>query len=86
MYNGFMNISHSNNSHFLELSLEDAFALQAALAKAIQRVTTVTTEVALRGAKVTHYLAGESAGPLTYELNGKHYPSSLTVAVRVGQE
>jgi hypothetical protein len=86
MYNGHMNIQHSNNTHFLELSLEDAFALQAALTKAIQRVTTVTTEVALRGAKVTHHMAGETVGPLTYEHNGRHYPSSLTIAVKVGEQ
>jgi hypothetical protein len=80
-----VNISQANNSHFLELSLDDAFALQAALTKAIQRVTTVTTEVALRGAKVKHYQAGETAGPLTYEHNGRDYPSSLTVVVSVGE-
>jgi hypothetical protein len=81
-----MFIQHSNNSHFLELSLDDAFALQAALTKAIQRVTTVTTGCALRGAQVKHYQAGETVGPLTYELNGRHYPSSLTIAVKVGEQ
>lgn len=79
-----MNLEISNNAHHLVLTLEDAFALQAALQKAIQRVTSVTTEVALRGAKVKHYGAAESAGPLTYEQDGKHYPSSLYVAIEVG--
>lgn len=81
-----MNIQTGNNTHFLELSLEDAFALQAALNKAIQRVTTVTTEVALRGAKVTHHQAGESVGSLTYQHNGRDCPSSLTICVQVGEQ
>jgi len=80
-----MNIQTSNNTHFLDMSLEDAFALQAALNKAIQRVTSVTTEVALRGAMVTHHQAGERVGPLTYQLNGRDYPSSLAICVSVGE-
>jgi hypothetical protein len=80
-----MNLEHQNYCHFLELSLEDAFALQAALTKAIQRVTTTTTEVAIRGAKVTHYIAGEAVGPLTYQHDGRDMPSSLTIAVSVGK-
>jgi hypothetical protein len=81
-----MNIEITNNSHLLQLSLEDAFTLQAALTEAIRRVTNVTTDVALRGGKVTHYVAGESVGPLTYESAGRYFPSSLTIAVVVGQQ
>ena len=85
MYNAPMNIDHTNNTHFLEMSLEEAFKLQAELAVVIKRVATVTTDVALRGAKVTRYLAGETVGPLTYKHDGRDYPSSLTIAVKVGE-
>lgn len=80
-----MNIQLQNNSHLLNLSLDDAFVLQMALTEAIRRVTKVTTDCALRGAPVRHYVAGESAGPLTYQHDGRDYPSSLTVCVSVGQ-
>jgi hypothetical protein len=66
------------------MSLEDAFKLQEALALVIKRVTTVTTEVALRGAKVTKYQAGETVCHLTYKHDGRDYPSTLTIAVTVG--
>jgi hypothetical protein len=85
VYNGHMNIQLQNNSHILNMDLEDAFALQAALTEAIRRITKVTTDCALRGAKVTRYGAGETVGPLTYEHNGRPYPSSLTVFVTVGE-
>ena len=84
VYNGHMNIELQNNAHLLNLSLEDAFALQAALTEAIRRITKVTTECSLRGALVKRHLVGESVGPLTYQHNGRDYPSSLTVTVSVG--
>ncbi len=78
-----MILTHSNG-HYLELSLEEAFAMQEALATAIKRVTTTTTGCALRGARVKYHQAYEKVGAMTHELDGKHYPSSLGVCVRVG--
>lgn len=81
-----MNLLHINCHHLLTLDLEDAFALQAALTEAIRQATKVTTDCALRGAKVTHYQTGQMVGPLTYEVDGhRPRPSALSIAVQVGE-
>jgi hypothetical protein len=79
-----MHLNRQDRAHVLTLDLADAFALQTALTEAIRRMTTLTTEAALRGGLVKCHGVGESGGVMTYTENGRDFPSSLTLHLHVG--
>ena len=80
-----MLLEQRNCAHLLELSLEEAFELQAALTKAIGDMTKLTTQAAVEGRQIKQWTTHASVGGLTYTHEGRHYPSSLTVVVEVGE-
>ncbi len=78
-----MHLQPGNTSKILTMDVREAFALQAAPNKALASFTQLHCDVANRpkGGHVHNWTSAESVGPMTYEHEGKVYPSSLVVAI-----